>query len=131
MSNVYNEVHFQYNNNIKHSLSLKYRTPEEYSLVAKAFRKVLLVKKALDHFLTEPFHMNRFYFLEFLTKGAEFKIAPPRPELSKFVCQTNLLGTGGFLDCGIAKKCRVTNKERICNEFFKKVLIRFTFTFLP
>ena len=131
MSNVYNEVHFQFNNNIIHSLSLKYRTPEKYSLVAKAFRKVLLVKKALDHFLTDPFHMNRLYFLEILTKCAEFKIAPPRPELSKFVCQTNLLGTGGFLDCGIAKKCRVTNKARLCNALFFKGLIRFTFTFLP
>ena len=92
--------------------------PEEYSLVAKAVSKVLLVKKALDHLLTESFHKNRFHFLEFLTKGAESKIAPPRPELSKFVCQTNLLRTGGFLDCGIAKKGRVTNKRGIINALF-------------
>ena len=92
--------------------------PEEYSLVAKAVSKVLLVKKALDHLLTESFHKNRFHFFEFLTKGAESKIAPPRPELSKFVCQTNLLRTGGFLDCGFAKKGRVTNKRGIFNALF-------------
>ena len=100
--------------------------PEEYSLVAKAVSKVLLVKKALDHLLTESFHKNRFHFFEFLTKGAESKIAPPRPELSKFVCQTNLLRTGGFLDCGIAIKRKSYHQKKnfqciVLNVFFSKM----------
>ena len=72
-------------------MSEKCHKPKKYSFVAEAISKVLLVKEALDHFLTEPFHINRFHVRQFLTKGAESKVASSRSELPKFVGQTNLL----------------------------------------
>lgn len=65
--------------------------PEKYSLVAEAVSIVLFVKEALDHLLTESFHINRFHIGKFFTKGTESKVAPSRSELPKFVGQTNLL----------------------------------------
>ena len=70
---------------------LKCHKPEKYSLVAEAVSIILLVKEALDHLLTESFHINRFHIGEFFTKGAKPKVAPSRSELPEFVGQTNLL----------------------------------------